>query len=95
MAGDVRWRCVAAGRVQGVNYRARVADSARRRGLVGSVANRSDGTVLIEVQGPLDLVAEFLDDVRGPRGLSHARSVERVEELPISRDLASFEIERE
>jgi len=90
----VHWHCLARGRVQGVNYRVRVAESARRHGVVGTVANRSDGTVFIDVQGSVEAVEAFLRDVRGPRGVSHAHSVERVEEVAVSPDLVGFEILR-
>ena len=95
MSPVVHWHCLAYGRVQGVNYRARVCEAARRRGLVGRVSNRPDGTVLIEVQGPLDAVEALLRDVSGPRGLSHARMVQRVAELPLSSDLIGFDSVRE
>jgi len=91
----VHWHCNARGRVQGVNYRARVAESAHRHGVVGSVANRADGTVFIDVQGTLDAVEAFLRDVSGPRGASHARALERVAEVAIAPDLVGFEIVRE
>ena len=88
----VHWQCVASGRVQGVNYRARVAESARRRGLAGTVENRWDGTVFIDVQGPQPLIESFLDDIRGRRGMSHATSVERMATLPIDPALQGFDI---
>ena len=91
----VRWRCIAVGRVQGVNYRARVTDSARRHGLVGSVSNRRDGTVLIDVQGPRGKVEAFLCDVKGPRGASYATSVEHVASAPVSAALLGFDILRD
>jgi len=91
----VRWHCVASGRVQGVNYRARVAEAAHRHGVVGSVANRPDGTVFIDVQGTVEAVEAFLHDVSGPRGASHARVVQRVAEVPVSPDLLGFEILRD
>lgn len=80
------------GRVQGVNYRARVLEAAMRRGLVGRVENRPDGTVFIEAQGPADVLAEFLEDVSGPRGLSDAREVRRLREVPLSAELFDFEV---
>jgi acylphosphatase len=88
----VHWHCIAHGRVQGVGYRARVLDCARRHGIVGSVANRADGTVFIDVQGDLASVQAFLHDVSGPRGASHAHAVHRVAELAVSADLITFEI---
>jgi len=90
----VHWQCVATGRVQGVNYRARVLEAALRYQLVGWVANCPDGTVSIDVQGHLEAVESFLSEVSGPRGLSHALSVRRLAELPISSDLFVFEIRR-
>jgi acylphosphatase len=90
----VHWHCVARGRVQGVNYRARVAEAAHRHGVVGTVANRPDGTVFIDVQGPVAAVEAFLRDVGGPRGVSHADAVERVAEVAISSELVGFDILR-
>jgi len=78
-----------------VGYRARVADCARRHGVVGSVANRADGTVFIDVQGDRASVEAFIRDVSGPRGASHAHVVHRVAELAVSADLIAFEIVRE
>jgi len=90
----VHWHCIARGRVQSVNYRARVAEAARRHGVVGTVTNRPDGTVFIDVQGPVDAAEAFLRDVSGPRGVSHAHAVERVAEVAVVPDLVGFEIVR-
>jgi acylphosphatase len=90
----VRWKCIAVGKVQGVNYRRRVAETARRHGVVGSVANRPDGSVLIEVQGPLGTVETFVEEVSGPWGLSDAHAVRRVADLAPSPDLVGFSILR-
>ena len=91
----VHWRCIAIGRVQGVNYRARVAEAADRHAVAGTVRNRPEGTVLIEVQGRLESVEAFLRDVSGPRGSSDARSVDRVAVLPLAPELVGFEIVRD
>jgi acylphosphatase len=91
----VHWKCIASGRVQGVNYRSRVAEAAVRYGLSGTVANRADGTVLIEVQGRLEAVESFLRDVSSPRGASHPSSVERIAELPVVPELIGFQIRSE
>jgi acylphosphatase len=91
----VHWHCLARGRVQGVNYRARVAEAARRHGVVGTVANRSDGTVFIDVQGTVEAVEAFLRDVSGPRGASHAHLVQRVADVTVSPELVAFEILRD
>jgi acylphosphatase len=83
------------GRVQGVNYRARVREAALRHGLAGRVSNRPDGTVLIDVQGAFEAVEEFLKDVSRPRGDSHPRLLQRIAELPVSHELTTFEILRD
>ena len=90
----VHWHCSAHGRVQGVNYRARVAEATHRHGVAGTVENRPDGTVFIDVQGGGEAVEAFLRDVSGPRGVSHAHIVQRVAEVPVSPDLLGFEILR-
>ena len=59
------------GRVQGVGYRAFVADQAEMLGLSGWVRNRRDGTVEAVVAGEAATVEAFLARCReGPRGAS-------------------------
>ena len=59
------------GRVQGVFYRASTAAEAERLGLVGTVQNWADGSVVIEVQGEPLVVEELL--VWARRGPPNAR----------------------
>lgn len=55
------------GRVQGVGYRAWVAEEAERRNLEGWVRNRRDGSVEAVVAGPEDVVADMVAQCRrGP-----------------------------
>jgi len=64
------------GRVQGVGFRASLADEARLRGLAGWVRNRRDGTVEALVHGDAQEVHALLAWARrGPR----AARVDRVE----------------
>jgi len=65
------------GRVQGVGYRAFVAEEAERRGLAGWVRNRRDGTVEAVLSGPAERVADLIAACR--RGPPAAR-VERIAE---------------
>ncbi len=88
----MHWRLVAEGAVQGVGYRARVVDSAHRHGVCGTVENRPDGTVLVDVQGPRAHVEAFVRDVRGPLGRSDARAVRRVAELPVDPGFVGFDV---
>jgi acylphosphatase len=69
------------GRVQGVFFRARARDAARRLGLRGWVRNLPDGAVETMARGPGGAIAEYLGWCR--RGPAAAR-VNRVEqhELP-------------
>lgn len=59
------------GRVQGVGYRAWVADEAGRRNLEGWVRNRRDGSVEAVFSGPEDIVADMV--ARSRRGPPLAR----------------------
>ncbi len=52
-------RCIVAGRVQGVYYRAATADRAAALGLDGWVKNLSDGRVEAVASGSLDALTEF------------------------------------
>lgn len=72
-----------------------MAEAAYGHGVVGTVANRADGTVFIDVQGAIEAVEAFLRDVSGPRGVSHAHVVQHVAELPVSPDVVGFDILRD
>ena len=57
------------GRVQGVGYRAFVADEAMNRRLDGWVRNRRDGTVEAVFAGPAEMVEPMIEACRkGPWG---------------------------
>jgi acylphosphatase len=73
--GVVRVRAVVSGRVQGVWYRQGCRREAERLGVVGWVANRPDGSVEIEAEGPRAAVGDLLAWAR--RGPARA-VVERV-----------------
>ena len=65
----VRIHAVVSGRVQGVGFRYFVLDTASELGLVGWVANESDGSVHCVAEGPrrrLEALLEALTD--GPPG---------------------------
>ena len=73
---DERLEAVVYGRVQGVNFRYFTEREARRLQLTGWVANQSDGSVRVVVEGPesqLNQLAQFL------RYGSPAAHVDRVE----------------
>jgi acylphosphatase len=70
MSGAIRHVAVT-GRVQGVGYRAWVADAASARDLEGWVRNARDGSVEALLAGPVDVVADMIAACR--RGPSMAR----------------------
>ena len=67
----VRRRVVVTGRVQGVFFRDSTAQEARRHGVAGWVANRSDGSVEAVFEGDPDAVAALVAWTR--HGPEHAR----------------------
>lgn len=79
-----RLRVTVRGRVQGVGFRAWVADLARDLDLDGYVVNHRDGkTVVAEVQGSLDSLRTFRRLVR--RGPPSAKVYEvRAEPVPVT-----------
>ena len=63
------------GGVQGVGFRAFVADEAETRGLDGWVRNRTDGSVEAVITGDEKMLDEMLEACRrGPRG-AHVENV--------------------
>jgi acylphosphatase len=70
MSGAIRHVTIT-GRVQGVGYRAFVADEASARHLEGWVRNVRDGSVEALLAGPADVVADMVAACR--RGPSMAR----------------------
>ena len=70
MSGAIR-HVTATGRVQGVGYRAWVADEATARDLEGWVRNARDGSVEACFAGPAEVVADMIAACR--RGPSMAR----------------------
>ena len=70
MSGAIRHITIM-GRVQGVGYRAWVADEATARDLEGWVRNVRDGSVEALLAGPADVVADMIAACR--RGPSVAR----------------------
>ena len=54
-------RCLVAGRVQGVFFRASTREEARRLGLSGYARNLADGRVEVLACGPRAAVAELCD----------------------------------
>jgi acylphosphatase len=70
MSGALRHITIT-GRVQGVGYRAWVADQATARDLEGWVRNVRDGSVEALLAGPADVVADMIAACR--RGPSMAR----------------------
>ena len=81
------------GKVQGVWYRASAKDKAISLNLKGKVWNNPDGSVGAVVQGPEDIVDDFINWCRQGPMLAHVTDV-RVSEEATDDVLTSFEIVR-
>lgn len=57
----IRLTATVSGQVQGVFYRAYVQDAATELGLVGTVQNKIDGTVVVVAEGAPDVLKEFVE----------------------------------
>ena len=91
MTDTVRAHLTITGRVQGVAYRMSAQDEGIRLGLVGKVRNRHDGSVEAFVEGPREVVEDFVRWCR--RGPPAARVAEvRVEWHEPSGEFEDFAI---
>jgi acylphosphatase len=83
MAGDtVRRRVVVRGDVQGVFFRDSTRKEAERRGVSGSVTNRSDGAVEAVFEGPPEAVEAMVAFCREGPSRAQVEDVEVTEEQP-------------
>jgi acylphosphatase len=73
---EARLSAVVSGHVQAVGFRAWVEERADELGLRGSVANRPDGRVEIQAEGPRDACAALLDLLRGSQTPGTVQDVE-------------------
>ncbi|HUX33029.1 MAG TPA: acylphosphatase [Gemmatimonadaceae bacterium] len=63
----VERRLVVTGRVQGVGYRWFARETARALGVAGWACNMPDGSVVLEIAGPAEIVARFTAELQlGP-----------------------------
>ena len=89
-APPVRRRYCFSGGVQGVGFRYTAKLLADELNLTGWAQNQRDGTVIVEIEGGMDRVDEFLRAMREvPR--FHIRGIE-TEELPLSEKETDFQV---
>jgi acylphosphatase len=75
------------GRVQGVGFRAWVAETAAARGLAGWVRNRRDGSVEAVFAGPAARVTAMIDACEQGPLMARVASVTSEEASPVDLDL--------
>ena len=72
----------AVGRVQGVNFRVFVRNSAKILGATGWVKNMSDGSVTMELQGTAQIIEQLIEKIKRGRGRINVTALELVD-LPV------------
>lgn len=85
-----RLDAVVKGRVQGVGFRAFVAEQARRLGLRGWVKNQFDGTVRVQAQGEDQPLEALLQALRKGPSLSRVDGVEVAWQDPLESPAQQF-----
>ncbi|MFI4872957.1 MAG: acylphosphatase [Phycisphaerales bacterium JB061] len=78
------------GLVQGVGFRMTAQAVAKELGLTGWVRNEADGSVLMHVQGPPEVLARCLEQI--PRKTFGRVDNAQSSPLPVERDETGFEI---
>jgi acylphosphatase len=71
------------GKVQGVSFRYYTMLEARRLGVLGTVQNLDDGSVLVTAEGEMDRIASLVNWCREGPLLARVDEVEEVE-IPVS-----------
>lgn len=80
------------GRVQGVGFRFRTHEVARRHPVVGFVENQPDGTVLLVVEGQNGAIERLIEEVRSTMsGYIHSHSAT---DHPTTGEFLEFTIRR-
>ncbi len=72
----------AIGRVQGVNFRVFVRNSAKSLGVTGWVKNMRDGSVTMELQGTAPIIEQLIEKIKQGRGRIKVTSLE-ISDLPV------------
>lgn len=85
-------KIIISGRVQGVWFRKSTKELADKLGIVGTVRNVADGSIIITAQGEEPILNEFLAFCRTVPPLPKVKNV--VIKAQIVQDLNSFEILR-
>ena len=78
-----RVHLIVVGHVQGVFFRQSTKKIARTIGLRGWVRNRSDGTVEIVAEGPVEGVDRLVEWSENGPEMARVERVERVDEAPV------------
>ena len=92
-ASVVRKAGRAVGRVQGVNFRVFVRNSAREVGVTGWVKNMSDGSVTMELQGEAQVIEQLIEKIKTGRGRIKVESLE-IEDMPVAEGEDKFAIRK-
>ncbi|GAB4279176.1 MAG: acylphosphatase [Candidatus Rifleibacteriota bacterium] len=96
MSEQVLKRFKVRGRVQGVGFRSFVQKAGRTRLLRGWVKNNADGSVTVEVIGPVEKVCLFMEDVRKGSFFSRVDDIEILHQEMLGEEqdssVADFEI---
>ena len=79
-----------AGRVQGVGFRWRAQQAATGHGVRGWVRNLTDGRVELWGEANAEALERLVEELRGPNGPGHVRSVEHFTAEPLG--VQGFEI---
>ena len=72
----------AIGRVQGVNFRVFVRNSAKSLGVTVWVKNMRDGSVTMELQGTAPIIEQLIEKIKQGRGRIKVTSLE-ISDLPV------------
>lgn len=93
MGQEIQMNVIFKGSVQGVGFRATGKYLAERLGLTGTIRNREDGSVEMDVQGAREVIDSLIQQIEDEFGPHYIKTIDK-KEKPIVQKFHGFSVVR-